>query len=199
MRYLPIALALGVVLLAPTPATAAKRVCLRHSVVKGAKARLVVKDHSLFGCVAGSRRGVRVTPFEYNYPEDGATWSKARLAGTFAAVELEDAYKCVDFRILVVNLRTGGSRTYVAGSNVRTSDTHGCNGYGSRTTDIALRSDGAVAFIAGSEVVRGAGDSDIVTLERGPQIAPASLGLTRSGLVTWRSGAMSRSAVLPRR
>lgn len=88
MRYLPIALALGAALVVSAPATAAEPVCLRYSVVKGAKARLVVKGHSLVGCVRGSRRAVRVTPFEYAPPEDGLTWRNARVSGTFAAVGL---------------------------------------------------------------------------------------------------------------
>jgi len=174
-------------------ASAATRACSRPSVVNGAKARLVVKEGSLFGCVRVSRRAVLVTGPQDDY----GYWRKPRLAGTFAALELVLDYKCRTVDIQVTNLRTGVSRTFRAGSSSYVSSAHGCDNYGSPTTDMVLRSDGAIAFIAGDEVVRGTGGGKIVILDRGPTVDPTSLGLTRSGLVTWWSDGRPRSAVLP--
>jgi len=92
-------------------ASAATRACSRPSVVNGAKARLVVKEGSLFGCVRVSRRAVLVTGPQDDY----GYWRKPRLAGTFAALELVLDYKCRTVDIQVTNLRTGVSRTFRAG------------------------------------------------------------------------------------
>ena len=100
----------------------------------------------------------------------------------------------------VVDLRTGSARFYPAGTfRGDYDDASGCAPYGRDTTDIALRIDGAIAFITeDGEVARSTPQpgNRLVTLDRGPNVLRDSLRLTSSGL-TWVSDGQRRTARLP--
>lgn len=162
-------------------------------VLTGAKAYLVDAggDAGLIGCVKGSARSVRVST---------GSWTRPALSGTYAAVQVTDDYKCSTTELTVVNLRTGSARFYPAGTfRGGYVDASGCAPYGRDTTDIALRSDGAIAFITeDGEVARSTPQpgNRLVTLDRGPNVLRDSLRLTSSGL-TWVSDGQRRTARLP--
>lgn len=126
---------------APGSSAASPACAKRPRVVTGAKAYLVTAGVTtgLIGCVRGSMRSVRVST---------GFWSRPALSGTYAAVQVTDDYKCSTTELKIVNLRTGSARLYPAGAFRDDYDyASGCAPYGRDTTDIALRSDGAIAFI----------------------------------------------------
>lgn len=209
------------VLCGATPAAAARPstpVCREGKpLASNFKAHLVSEQGALIGCVRGRRHSVLLAggdPFSFG------AWRDPQLAGNFAVFGSSNGVRCITDDVRVVNLRTRRVRDFPPGS-ARFSggdDFDECGGLaGEATTALKLRSDGMVAFISeGGEVQRGSivrrGDghdcrsSDefvhgcrhkVVTLQSDPKADPRSLGLTRSGLVTWTTNGNARSALMP--
>jgi hypothetical protein len=174
----------------------------------GARAYLFTHGPNLWGCMRGASRARGLASRHVDYV--GSDWRAPVLAGPLAAVEQGIHAKCSDHAVTVTDLRTGRSRTATAGTVRTASEANGCTGSGGPATDIALRSDGAVAFVVrdvaagGFEVARADWGSlsarvpqaRAVRLDAGPGIDPRSLVLTRTG-VAWRSGGQPRWAPLP--
>jgi hypothetical protein len=174
----------------------------------GARAYLFTHGPNLWGCARGAARARALAARHLDFV--ASDWRVPVLAGRLAAVEQGIYAKCGDHVVTVTDLRTGRRRSASAG-NVRTaSEANGCTGSGGPATDIALRSDGAVAFIVrdvasgGLQVARAdwasvskrSPQAPAVTLDAGSAIDPRSLVLTRTG-VAWRSGGQPRWAPLP--
>lgn len=122
----------------------------------------------------------------------------AAAARRFVAVELSDNYKCNTDDLFVMNAATGSTQTVRSGFSHYEDPANDCEGHGSRLSDLALRSDGSYAFITGGgEVVRSSSKRNILLVDQGQDVAPRSLGLTRSG-IEWVRGGMRRRTKLPR-
>ncbi len=167
----------------------ADHVCDRGTThVTGRQARLVVLDDHLWGCLRGHDR-VLVA-----HPADFGGWRMATLAGRYAAVELtDDSQECSSREVRVVDLRSG--RDWTKSADAAGTTTCG----GADVSDLVLRSDGLVAFIAGGEVLRWSADrAKVFRLDPGPKVEPRSLSFARGGL-RWRTAGQVRQAALPGR
>ena len=166
-------------------------VCERgEAVASGDRARVVFLDEHLWGCVEGRRRA-----FVVAHPADFGSWEHVTVAGTYAAIELiESSQECESRDVRVVDLRTGRSWTRPA----RSAEEGGpCDGH--PVSDLVLRSDGLVAFIAGGQVIRwSVNRKRTILLDGGPAVDPRSLAFDRGG-VRWTAAGERRRAALPRR
>ena len=156
----------------------------------GNQARIVVLNEHLWGCVKGQKRA-----FVVAHPADFGYWEHVTVAGTYAALELiESSQECESRDVRVVDLRTGRWWTRPA----RPTEEGGpCDGY--PVSDLVLRSDGLVGFIAGGQVIRwSVNRKRNILLDSDPAVDPRSLAFDRGG-VRWTAAGERRRAALPER
>ncbi len=127
-------------------------------------------------------------------PSDFGDWANVKIAGPFVALSIhEESQECSSNLVRVVNTKTR-ARTTRPASAVHLGDL--CSG--NIVSDLVLRSDGLVAFIAGTSVVRWSADRRFtVGLEDDPQLDPRSLRFDAGGLA-WTVAGNTRRARLPR-
>ncbi len=175
-------------LLGAPPAAEANHVCTRgKSYAAGSVARVVAFEDHLWGCVEGQRRAHVVV-----YPFDFGAWRLGTVAGTFTALEVsESSQECESRVVRVADLRTGRRWTMEA-----TSGSAPCTGQ--VVSDLVLRSDGLIVFIAGQEVIQWSPRRDAsLLLDAGPNVAPKSLSFDRGG-VLWTVDGRRKRAELPK-
>ncbi|HEX8103593.1 MAG TPA: hypothetical protein VF533_13340 [Solirubrobacteraceae bacterium] len=168
----------------------ADNVCKRgRPYVSGKEARVVVANEHLWGCVRGQKRAHVVA-----YPLDFGDWRHVTVAGSYAALEIaESSQECESRDIRVVDLRSGRMWTKLAEAGGEAS----CGGH--PVSDLVLRSDGLVAFIAGRQVIRWSQSRKRkILLDESPKVAPTSLGFERGGL-RWTVDGRREHADLPKR
>jgi len=158
--------------------------------VSGSQAFVVVLNDHLWGCVRGQTQA-----FVVAYPVDFGGWNHVTVAGTYAALEIsESSQECESRDVRLVNLRTGRTLTRPA---LATNGAGPCDG--APVSDLVLRSDGLVAFIAAEQVIRWSLNRKLnVLLDGGPGVDPRSLTFVRGGL-GWTNDGQRKRADLPKR
>lgn len=208
-RFLSLVLALlvaAVAAAAPTDAPAAPDRCKGQQVARGAQAVVFsvrIDDGSqLRACLRADGRPMILAGGDVSR-EGSSIWRNPVVAGRYVAYERLVDEKCPSLVVEIVDLRRRRVVSQVAaGSSTYVSDVHGCQGGGSPTTALVLRSDGLAAFVVEREdvtheVVRSAGRDRMVRLARDEELEPGFLRVTRTE-VQWFSGGEVRRAPVPR-
>jgi hypothetical protein len=177
------------------PAGAAARPgCEKHGVTLIANEQVRVYrvggllDHTVYACLLRSEKRRRLGQHEGTFGgvED------VIASGRFVAYDiLECSRETCRGHVRVMNVRSGQvRRSFVIPENERPH----------RLTDIVLKRNGAAAWIRsyppGEWEVRKLDADGEVVLDRGSEVQPGSLALSRSSALYWSSGTQIRSATL---
>jgi hypothetical protein len=200
-----IAIAAAAILMAPATAAAARRCAPEQDRVVARSADAVVfhGDQVVFGCLIPKGRRWRLPAQDPIGPPETVIGGY-RLAGRFVAYESSaEGYESV----YVFDLRRGKTLSAAPGATADPDDEVPPD---PSVEALVLRRSGSIAWIGGISR-RAGGNTEYEVhavsarrprrdrvLDRGSDIDPDSLALSRSGRVYWRHGGEARSAVLHR-